>query len=89
MTTYRVRLHKPESAARLGITLVGQADAPCISALAPACIAADSGMLSIGQKLYAVNGVHHLALLEISLRALIGPTVHFSSVCFECMRLLA
>jgi len=57
MSTYRVRLHKPDVAARLGITLVGQADAPCITALAHGCIAANSGMLLVGQKLYAVNGV--------------------------------
>ena len=61
MSTYRVRLHKPDGAARLGITLVGQADAPCITALAHGCIAANSGMLLVGQKLYAVNGTRPAA----------------------------
>ena len=56
-STYRVRLHKPEASSRLGITLVNSGDAPCISALAPGCIGALSGMVSAGQKVFAVNGV--------------------------------
>ena len=55
-------LHKPDASARLGITLVnndGQArgpPAPIITALAPGCLAADSGRFMINQLLVAVNG---------------------------------
>ena len=60
--TYRVTLHKPDASARLGITLInndGQArgpPAPIITALAPGCLAADSGRITINQLLVAVNG---------------------------------
>ena len=59
---YRVTLHKPDTSARLGITLVNNEErargppAPIITALAPGCLAADSGRITINQLLVAVNG---------------------------------
>jgi hypothetical protein len=61
---YRVTLHKPDASARLGITLINNDEthaprgppAPIITALAPGCLAADSGRITINQLLVAVNG---------------------------------
>ena len=57
-------LHKPDASARLGITLINSDEthaprgptAPIITALAPGCLAADSGRITINQLLVAVNG---------------------------------
>jgi hypothetical protein len=61
--TYRVTLHKPVASARLGITLThaprgptAPITAPVITALAPGCLAAASGRITINQLLVAVNG---------------------------------
>ena len=55
--TVIVRLHKPEVRSVLGLTLVGTGMTPQVHALAPNCIAADSGQIRVGQLIYAVNGV--------------------------------
>ena len=56
-TTVTVKVHKPDKTARLGITLRGkEGSAPTILAIAPGCIADKSGVVTIGQLLFAVNG---------------------------------
>ena len=52
-----VHLYKPHETDILGITLVSQGSCPVITALKANCIAANSGRISVGQRLFAVNGV--------------------------------
>ena len=52
----KVHLHKPEPTARLGIELQTRGESPVVTALAPGCIAIDSGLVAVGQRLLAVNG---------------------------------
>ena len=55
----RVRLHKPDISSRLGLTLAQSIynSHVEVNAIAPNSIASDSGLIKIGQLLYAVNGV--------------------------------